>query len=175
MRNTWIVAAAAAGLTAAGFGSAWAQEKQDQAPTAKMQGQDQTGAANNMDKQAPTAKMQGQDQTGAANNMDKQAPSAKMQGQDQTGAANNMDKQAPSAKMQGQDQPGRLTTWTSRALPKARRSQTFPLWVKAKSRTARSARNPECMNTVRRFPAAGSPVSWLRSHWCGIAFSLSGS
>ena len=51
MRNTWIVAAAAAGLTAAGFGSAWAQEKQDQAPTAKMQGQDQTGAANNMDKQ----------------------------------------------------------------------------------------------------------------------------
>ena len=73
MRNTWIVAAAAAALTTAGFGSAWAQEKQDQAPTAKMQGQDQTGAANNMNKQdqAPTAKMQGQDQTGAANNMDK--------------------------------------------------------------------------------------------------------
>ena len=77
MRNTWIVVAVAAALTA-GCGSAWAQEKQDQAPTAKMQGQDQTGAANSMDNQAPTAKMQGQDQTGAANTMDKQgaAPNA---------------------------------------------------------------------------------------------------
>lgn len=66
MRNTWIVAAAAAALTSAGVGVAWAQDKPDQAPTAKMQGQDQTRATNNMDKQAqvPSAKMKGQ--TGAA-------------------------------------------------------------------------------------------------------------